>query len=354
MAVRAGTGASRRHRRAAGAAALVVTVLVAGVLSACSVPPPKGTLPAGTPGADGPCGVARTELWNPIDLRHSDVLYEPTGDAEPWTGGSCSDDARPVVLVAHGYLGTAPEVYQGLIDHLVGNGFVVVFPGYPVEYGPAHQYAVVDTGFLLGVSTSGRVDTSRVGVVGHSFGGGMTPWLLRQIDQRGWGSDGLWAVTMAPHFVLQMGAGPIEIPARTHLAVVNYDEDVVVDARVGIDLYRSATVDESHKVHVMVHTDRTVDPPMFADHFGPISFELAPFLSNLSTDRVDRWSAWRTVDVMAGCALDGRWCDTDLEDMGTWPDGRPVARAVVSSDPVDVGPPAFQECEFPLNPRPCP
>jgi hypothetical protein len=26
----------------------------------------------------------------------------------------------------------------------------------------------------------------------------------------------------------------------------------------------------------------------------------------------------------------------------------------VSDDPVDVGPPALQECDFPLNPRPCP
>jgi hypothetical protein len=343
-------GRARRWRRAGA----VAVACLAAVAAACSVPPPRGTLPSGSPGADGPCGVERTDLWNPVDVRHADVLFEPTGDARPWSGGTCGDDERPVVLIAHGYLGTAPEVYQGLIDHLVGNGFVVVFPGYPVEYGPPHQYQVVDTGFELGVAASGRVDTSRVGVVGHSFGGGMTPWLVRRIDARGWGSDALWAVAMAPHYVLEVGTGPIDLPARTHLAVVNYDEDVVVDARIGIDLYRSATLDPAQKVHVMVHTDRTVDPPLFADHFGPISFEVAPNLSNLSTDRADRWSAWRTVDSTAGCAMDGRWCDTDLGDMGTWPDGRAVVRAEVSADPVDAGPVAIQECEFLLNPRPCP
>ena len=345
------------QRRSRAAAVLMASVVVALVVAGCSSPPPKGSLPTGTPGADGPCGVHRQDLWNPLDGRHADVLFEPTGGGTPWTGGVCSDDSRPVVLIAHGYLGTAPEAYQGLVDHLVGAGFVVVFPGYPVEYDPQHQYRVVDSGFVLGVAASGRVDTSRVGVVGHSFGGGMTPWLVEQAHARGWGSDAVWAVLMAPHFALEVGTGAIELPQQTRLAVVNYDEDVVVDARIGIDIYRSAALDPAQKLHVMVHTDRTVDPPLFADHFGPLSFELPIPLSNLSTDRADRWSAWRTVDSTAGCAIDGRWCDTDLADMGSWPDGRAVVRADVSTgavQPVDVGPPALQECEFPLNPRPCP
>ena len=73
----------------------------------------------------------------------------------------------------------------------------------------------------------------------------------------------------------------------------------------------------------------------------------------LSIDQLDRW-AWRVVDATAGCSLSGTWCDEDLGEVGTWPDGDPVRRAVVSRDPVDAGPVVLQECTFPLNPRACP
>lgn len=347
-------GEIRRVRWARATAAAAVGAAVVLLSAACGPPPPPGQLPDGVPGGDGPCGITRTELWNPIDGRYPVVLFEPSGEGRPVTGGTCSDAARPGAFVAHGYLGTAPEAYQGMIDHLVRSGFVVVFPGYTPEFDPPHQYQVVDTGFVLGERASGRVDLSRIGVIGHSFGGGMAPWLLQQAVARGWGSAALWSVIMAPWFALQVGTGPIELPARTRVTVVNYDEDVVVDARIGIELLRSLTLDRSHTAHIEVHTDRSVDPPLFADHLGPVSLEALPFLGDISTDRGDRWSTWRTIDSVAGCALDGRWCDTDLSDMGTWPDGHPVARADVSDDPVDVGPPAFQECDFPLNPRPCP
>ena len=344
---------SRTDRRVRCTTTVLMVAVAALVAASCTVPPSKGTLPVGTPGADGPCGVSRQDLWNPVDLRHADVLFEPTGSASPWTGGTCGDDSRPVILIAHGYLGTFPEGYQGLIDHLVGNGFVVVFPGWPVEYDQPHQYEVVDTGFDLAVAASGRVDTTRVGVVGHSFGGGMTPWLVNRVDERGWGSKALWAVTFAPWFMFNVGTGAIDLPERTRLAVVNYDEDVFVDARIGIDMYRSADLPDEQKTHVMVRTDWSVDPPMVADHIGPVSLEILPFLGALSSDHLDRWSAWRTIASTARCTFDGQWCDTDLADLGTWPDGRPVERAVVSTDPFDVGPPALQECEFFLNPRPC-
>ena len=337
-----------------GVAVLAVALVALVPVVGCGAPPRFGSIPTGSPGADGSCGITRRELWNPVDGRHAVVVFQPTGSGRPFTGGSCSDDHRPGVFVAHGYLGTFPEGYQGMIDHLVGSGFVVVFPGYPVEFDPPHQYDVVDSGFVLGAAASGRIDLDRIGVVGHSFGGGMAPWLLQRAVARGWGSAALWSVVMAPWFALQVGAGPIDLPARTRLTVVNYDEDVVVDARIGIEMLRSVTLTPDHTAHVTVRTDRSSDPPLFADHLGPVSLEALPFLGVISTDHDDRFSAWRSIDATAGCAIDGRWCDTDLSDMGIWPDGRPVLPAVVSDDPVDAGPPALQECEFFLNPRHCP
>jgi hypothetical protein len=343
----------------AGVAASLALVL-SGMLAAACATPPVSPPSAGEPGAAGPCGVTQRSMVNTRDWRHALVLAEPTGDGEPWTGGRCDDDDRPVALIAHGYLGNFVDGYQGLVDHLVGAGFVVAFPGYTIEFDPAHQYRVVDDGFVQAVAASGRADTSRVGVIGHSFGGGMSPWLVQRAAARGWGADAFWLVDMAPHYSWFVGTGPIAVPDDLRVTVVSYDEDLFVDTRIATETFRALDVPAAQKRHVLLRSDRSGSPARIADHLGPVSVELVDGLGTISTDHFDHWATYRIVDATAGCTLGGAgwaWCGTDLSDVGTWPDGRPVRPAVVGTPglPVaDVGPPALQECEFFLNPRPCP
>ena len=342
-----------RRPRTRGLAAS--TVLALALLAGCAASPagPSAPVPDAdpVPGAAGPCGFERREVPNPADGQFPTIVFEPTGDGRPVTGGRCDDAQRPLALVAHGYLGALDAAYAGLLEHLVSQGFVVVFPTWPIEFDPPHQYDVVDTGAVAGVAASGRVDTSRVGVVGHSFGAGMIPWLLRQADDRGWGTDAMWAVSFAPWFSLLLPPGPIDVPDHTRVAVVAYQDDYLVDARIGIEVLGSLDVPRDQRVHLLARTDMSGTPILSADHLGPVGFTL-PWLGPLSVDQLDRW-AWRVVDATAGCSLSGTWCDEDLGDVGTWPDGDPVRRAVVSRDPVDAGPVALQECTFLLNPRPC-
>lgn len=339
----------RSNRVLAVAAALALLVLTA----ACAPPPGGSPVPAGDPGVDGPCTSASTRLRNPADTGMELRVLQPVGDAAPWTGGTCGDDSRPVVLFAHGYFGSLSVAYQGILDHLVSNGFVVVFPAWPVEYDPEHWYDVVDTGFVTAVEHSGRVDTDRVGVMGHSMGGGMTPWLLQQAAERGWGGESLWAVHYAAAMAHLLPSGPIEVPEHTRVAVVGYEHDPLIDNRIGIELLQSYALPAEQRTHVMVRTDRSHRPVLWADHFGPVGFTL-PWLGQLSVDHLHRWGDWRVADATARCSMDGTWCDADLGNMGTWPDGRAVQRSIVSHDPVDLGPIAMIECSFPMNPRPCP
>lgn len=346
-------GVSPRNRtnRTLLRSALLAAVLLV-LLSGCAGLPALRPA-AGRPGAAGPCGTQALHLVNPADVSHELTVVLPTGGASPWTGGVCDGGGRPLVLFAHGYTASAVGAYQGLVDHMVSNGFAVVFPGYTNQFDPAHQYGVVDVGFQTAVEQLGRrVDTSRVGVVGHSFGGGMAPWLLQRVAARGWGSAALWSVAFAPWYSFQVGAGAISMPARTRLAVVSYEDDRIVDARIGIEALGAAQLPESQRRHITVRSDFSQSPPMIADHYGPVS--LGAPLAGFETDHMDRWSAFPTVDATARCSLDGTWCDADLSDLGTWPDGTAVRPAVVSSHGVDSGPRASQECDSPLNPRSCP
>ncbi len=332
-------------------AAVVVSLMIVSILAACA-PGPPGASPTGdVPGAAGPCGSARSSIPNPADRRFSITLLEPTGDSSAPNGGTCGDAERPLAVVAHGYLGVFDFAYAGLLNHLVSRGFVVVFPAWPIEYDPPHQYDVVDTGARLAVERSGRVDLDRVGFIGHSFGGGMVPWLIRQAVGRGWGSEAIWATAFAPWFSQLLPDGPIEVPSHTRFTTVHYRDDLLVDGRIGIEVLNSLTVPRSQRLHLTTLTDQHRSPILSADHLGPVSFEI-PFLGTLSIDALDRWG-WRVVDTTASCSLEGKWCDADLSEVGTWPDGKPFRAAIASRDPVDSGPPALQECTFFLNPRPC-
>jgi hypothetical protein len=290
---------------------------------------------------------------NPLDSRHELSVVEPSGPREPWSGGRCDGEGRPVVLLAHGYTAAAVGAYQGLVDHLVSNGFIVVFPGYTTDFDPTHQYAVVDTGLVTAVSVLGaRADTSRLGVVGHSFGAGMTPWLLQQAAGRGWGSRSLWGVAFAPWYSFGVGDGRIALPAHARFTTVNSARDRVVDARIGIEVLGSLSIPDSQRTHVMVRSDTTSEPFIIADHLGPVSLEVP--VGYLATDHLDRWSAFPTVDSTARCSMDGRWCDTDLTYVGARADGTPVRPSLVSDHPSDLGPIASQECGSALDPRRCP
>ena len=338
-------------RRGRVVAVSIVAMSVVSLLGACAPGPPGTSTEGEAPGAPGPCNAERTSIVNPGDRRFSITLLEPTGASAAPGGGTCDDSERPLAVVAHGYLGVFDFAYAGLLNHLVSRGFVVVFPAWPIEYDPDKQYDVVDTGARLAVETSGRVDLDRVGFVGHSYGGGMLPWLLRQAAARGWGSEALWATALAPWFSMLLPDGPIEVPSHTRYTTVHYRDDVLVDARIGIEVLDSLTIPRSQRLHLTTRTDQHRSPILSADHLGPVSFEL-PWLGTLSTDALDLW-AWRVIDATASCSLEGRWCDADLTEIGTWPDGQSFRAAIASRYPVDSGPPALQECTFFLNPRPC-
>ncbi len=331
-----------------------VMVVFGSLVYASCTPAPVVEVPAGEPGAPGPCGVTMTDLVNRVDWRHPLVVAEPTGTSAAPDGGTCADGDRPTVFIAHGYVGNFIEGYEGLVRHLVSQGYVVVFPGYTVEFDPDHQYAVVDGGFVQASEWTDRMDLSRVGVIGHSFGGGMLPWLVQLMEARGWGTEAFWAVDFAPWYSFKVGTAEIAMPQNLRFVMVNYQYDYFVDARIGNETYAALDLPLSQKQHVMVYSDRTHRPALEADHLGPVSVELVDGLGTISTDNLDRWVTYRVVDATARCALSGVFCDTDLSFTGTWPDGVPVRPAVVRHDQPDVGPRALQECDFFLNPRPCP
>jgi hypothetical protein len=300
--------------------------------------------------------VASTNAMAIDNPRHADGaapsavwIYEPGGDAEAsLTGGRCDDDRRPVVFVAHGFGMTDPTSYQALIGHLVSVGNVVVYPTYNVNDGSRatleESYRVVDAGFAAAVEQTPRIDTARAGWWGHSHGGGMIPYLVQQGGARRWGGQGRWMSILSQAYTELVGDGDIDVPEHTESMTVAFQHDALADNRLGNDVFRSLRLPAAQKRHVTVLTGTHEGRPFAAEHGAPTGGNGA------GVDAVDQL-VFRYADLIELCALFGDGCAADLTTLGT------ETHAVVSDDPVDVGPyPAvLAECDAgfgpTLNPR---
>lgn len=333
----------------------VVVMLGAGVQDARGLPigpPSPPAQPAvGAAGGNGTCAVAVRTVANPRPGATQPVsIFEPSGPASAVLGGGkCDGPKRPVVFIAHGFGATDPSTYQGLIDHLVSVGNVVVYAAFEADDHDGdgdtdrsdleESYRVVDDGIVAAVGVTPRIDTTRTGWWGHSHGGGMVPWLVQQGAARGWGTNALWMSSVAPAYSQLIGDGTIVVPPQTQSMTVAFQHDAFADKRLGIDIFESLLLPPAQKRHVMINSDVHGLPPLVAEHNAPTG-------SGSQVDGID-YLLWRYADLLEACAVAGRSCTDDLSAAGTWSDGTPVTPALVSAHPIDSGPaPAIlAECD---------
>jgi hypothetical protein len=322
------THANRRGRgqvRSRTRIALLPALALVAAIAACAPGPPPPLPPE--LGATGPCGRTNVQLTNPSNPANAIQVSYPTGTAAtPNVGGTCGDAARPVVFVVHGWLANGAWLYEGVIDHFTRTGSVVVF----ATYGSGNLADVKGSADIevqsiaAAVPQLQRADLANVGLIGHSLGGGMLPYVTQQVVARGWGGEGLWLFSLAPF--QGIGTGPIALPAHTRAVIEAYDQDFLVSPAVGADLYRRMSMPAGQKDHVTVRSSQHGGGSLAAQHTSPNSYISAD-------DAVKHYGIYRVGDVLQSCALTGRHCGADLSPMGNWPDGTPALPSIVTDSP---------------------
>ncbi|HMG44695.1 MAG TPA: hypothetical protein VK611_25400 [Acidimicrobiales bacterium] len=315
-----GPGGARRRRRRVLTGVLAVGLTVA---AACGQGPPRPTPPA--LGSLGPCGRTNAQLTS--NTANAIYVAYPTGAAAtPNLGGTCGDSARPVVFVVHGYLANSNILYEGIIDHFTRAGNIVVMATYgsgnlaDVPGSANIEVAAIDAA----VPQLDREDMSKVGLIGHSLGGGMLPFVTQQVASRGWGGSALWLFSLAPY--QGIGTGTIALPAHTRAVVEAYSDDGLVNRSVGVDLFHRMSMPNSQKDHVTVRTSSLGGVTLSAAHTSPNSI-IAP------DDAIKFFGIYRVGDIVESCAVTGQHCSDDMGFMGTWSDGTAVLPSVVSDNP---------------------
>lgn len=306
--------------RARSVAALLVVALA---MAATACGPPQ---PTTGPGSNTPCGRTDVQLTNPAVPASPIYVAYPTGSATaPLTGGTCGDANRPVLFLVHGYLASFNWVYEGVINHFTRTGNIVVMGTYTTDLADVQGSANRALQALTAaVPQLQRADLDNVGLIGHSLGGGTLPWLTQQVVSRGWGSDGLWMFALAPYQGL--GSGTITLPGHARAIIEAYDQDILVNRAVGVDLYRRLSLPAGQKDHVTVRSSSRGGVALTAQHTSPNSV-VAP------DDAIKYFGIYRVGDLLESCALVRQNCNADLSFMGRWSDGTPVLPSIVTDNP---------------------
>ena len=213
-------------------------------------------------GSEGPYPVTMMEIAHPLWNLRKVTIYAPENGTTP----------APVILFAHGYTGTNHEYYSHLLKNLASNGYHVIFaPANPLV-GIPEQYDMYIQGFATGLEELGNsVDTTRIGFMGHSFGGGFVPriaWLY--LVEKNWGGSGSFLFPMAPWYSYEISEEQIaQFPDNTALVMQIYDSDTINDHRMAIDVYNSVNISDDKKNFLVLYDDTLGGYRYSADHSVP-------------------------------------------------------------------------------------
>jgi hypothetical protein len=282
-------------------------------------------------GARGPHAVAVETLPNPRWPGQRVSVHLPAVASAP----------LPVVLFAHANEQGDPAIYAALLDHIASRGSAVVFSPYAIGSAVhSDRYDALWSGFEAAVEMLGaRLDVSRMGFVGHSYGAGALPSMARRaLDEKGWGSLGALLYAMAPWFALDATPEQLrDLPEHLRVLIQVFEDDNATDHRIAIEQYRAVGVPEDSKQFVLVRSDSQGGCQLPAVHSLPQSRGL-----RARDDALDAYAVFRLFDALAADAFAGdpvgrriAFGHGSVEQvaMGHWPDGTPVAPLVVSRDP---------------------
>jgi len=309
------------------------------------------TAPGDRFGIAGPHVQDVTTFANPVAPTQTVTVHSPRSSGGPW----------PVLFLSHAFAAGDPELYYGaLIERLVSHGAIVVHSSYGTPAAIISAPVAYDelwAGFEEAVRRhreSLGMDLSRVGFLGHSYGGGATPEMFRRgVSERGWGANGRFMQIFAPYEVFDIDAEQMAaFPPDTKVLLQVYDDDTTNDHRFAIEHIwnRLTSIPAANRDYVLVHSAANGGCSLPADHGVPMSG--GGRYGKL--DAYDPHAVWRHSVGLMACAFDddAAGCDVALghgsqqqTDMGAWlSDGTPVPRLVSMGDPVPANCEAGERC----------
>lgn len=141
------------------------------------------------------------------------------------------------------------------------------------------------------------IDSSRVGFMGHSFGGGAAISIAyKGFIEKKWGENGRFIFTMAPWYSYNITQEELQnFPANTKMISQIYDDDTVNDHRMAIDIYNNINITDEDKDFILVKSTVLPTYTYVADHGTPNNRK--------AYDAYDFYAIYRLLDAMTGLCI---------------------------------------------------
>ena len=235
-------------------------------------------------GADGSYPVEVISFPSPGFSGETVEIFYPGGVTHP----------VPTLFFAHGFGGTFSNYVGGMLRFVAQKGYAIVFAPYPTTgVSIVERYNILLAGFQQAARTYPNIiDTTQVGFMGHSFGGGaMFGLSYRCFTEHNWGSNGRLLFSLAPWYAYELTQAQLQsFPPDTKLIMQVYDDDNVNDHRMAIDLFNNINISADEKDFILVKSDTLQGYIYAADHAVPGTYQVF--------DALDYYAFYRLLDAL--------------------------------------------------------
>ena len=277
------------------------------------------------------------------------------GEKQYWIfePASPTPKSAPIIVFNHGWGATNPIFYQAWINHLVLQGYIVIYPRYQKDiFTPSDKYtsnSIQATKGALQILQSGdhvHPQLDKFAIVGHSVGGLITVNLAALSKENGLPEPkAVFAVEPGKSRTAENQVGPTledltKISSNTLLLSLAGDQDNWVGDFDAKRIIRDTIqIPSENKDYILMISDEHGNPKLIANHFAPLAaefFSYKKFKLYLLVDAWDYYGTWKLFDGL----LDAAFYDknrqyalgntTQQRFMGTWSDGIPVKEPMVN------------------------
>lgn len=191
-------------------------------------------------------------------------------------------DPSPVMFFGHGLGASHYLAYRSLLTHVASRGMVVVFSPYPFSTlgGWKSQYDTMWNGHVAAVTEyASRMDLTRIGFFGHSFGAGASPNMASRALEEGWGTNGMLLYIMAPGPVYGMTYRQLRSFTHGQMIVQSFADDTLAPEFIATSLYATIGIPDEEKARYVTE----------GNHNTP---------SDREVDDIDRLAIWKPLDAL--------------------------------------------------------
>ncbi|HFQ62071.1 MAG TPA: DUF5011 domain-containing protein [Epsilonproteobacteria bacterium] len=125
----------------------------------------------------------------------------------------------PVVFFASGYGSADSKDYESLLTFIASHGYYVIY----AKHAWSNVFANMDKMLDNANGILPKLDTTRIGVLGHSLGGGYTFNILKHFSDMGYGTNGRFIMVLEGYYAYDLTKQEMQnLPSNTNVVMQQY------------------------------------------------------------------------------------------------------------------------------------